>query len=68
MILRNVQTGETANLGGVYEDFRGDPWVLEGGRPPHKTNSSGFVWVRHPDGGTLREFYPFVIGMAWEDK
>ena len=66
MILKNVQTGEAAELGGIYADFRGDEWVLEGGRPPHKDGSSGFVWVRKPEGGSQREFYPFVIGMAWE--
>ena len=68
MILRNVQTGETAKLGEIYADFRGDEWVLEGGRPPHKDSSSGHVWVRKPEGGSQREFYPFVIGMAWEEK
>ena len=65
MKLTIVQTGETAELGKTYADFRGDLWVLEGGRPPHKPSSSGHVWVRDTEGSS-REFYPFVIGMAWE--
>lgn len=67
MKLTIVQTGERAELGKVYADFRGDEWVLEGGRPPHKPSSSGFVWVRDTAGRMSREFYPFVIGMTWED-
>jgi hypothetical protein len=67
MQLTIVQTGETAELGKEYADFRGDLWTLEGGKPPHKTSSSGFVWARD-SAGRSREFYPFVIGMTWGDE
>ncbi len=52
-------TGQEAAEGETYHDFRGEPHVLKGGRPPHKSGSSGFVYI---SGG---EFYPSVIGLEW---
>lgn len=66
MQLINMDTGETIKTGAIVADFRGGRWVLEGGRPPHKDSSSGFVWLRSIDGRNLsREFYPHVINAKW---
>jgi hypothetical protein len=66
MKLVNQKTGAPVKTGDIVADFRGERWVLEGGREPHKPSSSGFVWVRSIDGrGLSREFYPSVIGAAW---
>ena len=50
---------------GVYEgqtvrSFRGESYVITGGRPPHKPESTGKVWTE--DGG---EYYPSVFGLRW---
>lgn len=66
MRLINTNTGETIKTGAIVADFRGTRWVLEGGRPPHKGDASGFVWLRSTDGrGLSREFYPHVINAKW---
>ena len=66
MRLINQTTGEPIRTGAIVADFRGTRWVLEGGRPPHKASSSGFVWLRSIDGrGLSREFYAHVIGAKW---
>ena len=67
MQLINASTRQPVKAGDIVRDFRGERWILEGGRPPHKPSSSGFVWVRSMDGrGLSREFYPSVIGAKWE--
>ena len=67
MRLINTTTRQQISTGAIVQDFRGQRWILEGGRPPHKPSSTGFVWVRSVDGrGLSREFYPSVIGAKWE--
>ena len=67
MQLINETTRQPLKTGEIVQDFRGERWVLEGGREPHKPSSTGFVWVRSLDGrGLSREFYPSVIGAKWE--
>ena len=66
MQLINTTTRQPIKTGAIVQDFRGQRWVLEGGREPHKPSSTGFVWVRSVDGrGLSREFYPSVIGAQW---
>jgi len=68
MQLYNQKTGAPVKTGDIVQDFRGERWVLEGGREPHKDSSSGFVWVRSIDGrGLSREFYAHVIGAEWKE-
>lgn len=67
MQLINETTRQPIKTGEIVQDFRGQRWVLEGGREPHKPSSTGFIWVRSIDGrGLSREFYPSVIGAKWE--
>ena len=69
MRLINTTTRQPINTGAIVQDFRGQRWVLEGGRPPHKPSSTGFIWVRSVDGrGLSREFYPSVIGAQWVNE
>ena len=66
MRLINTTTRQPVKTGDIVQDFRGERWVLEGGRESHKPSSTGFVWLRSLDGrGLSREFYPSVIGAAW---
>ena len=58
--------GTPAQVGGTYLDFRGDPSVLTGGAPPHKSSSTGKVYLTSPFGGNAREFFPSVVGLRWE--
>jgi hypothetical protein len=46
----------------------GEQWVIEGGTPPHKPSSTGWVWVRLPDDSTWnRIVFPSVFGMEWRE-
>ena len=66
MQLYHKGSNEVIKTGTIVADFRGDRWVLEGGREPHKPSSSGHVWLRSTDGrGLSREFYPSVINAEW---
>jgi hypothetical protein len=47
-----------------HNDFRGDVVTLLGGRAPHKSGSTGRVWVKLPNGIT-GEFFPSVIDLVW---
>ena len=46
-------------VGAEVKDFRGDVSVISGGRAPHKSSSSGRVYVMD------REYYPGVFGLKW---
>lgn len=62
MKLLNIHTRAEITTGQIVADFRGDRWVLEGWKPPHKPSASGFVYVRSLCERRLsREFYPSVI-------
>ena len=52
--------GRPVAVGDVVTDFRGDKFTIVGGRPPHKSSSSGFV-----DVGQGHEFYVGVFGLKW---
>lgn len=62
MKLLHIDTKAEIKTGQIVADFRGDRWVLEGFREPHKPSSSGFIYVRSLCERRLsREFYPSVI-------
>lgn len=62
MKLLHIETGAELTTGAIVADFRGDRWVLEGWKEPHKPSSSGFIYVRSLCERRLsREFYPSVI-------
>jgi len=62
MKLLNIDTKSEITTGTIVADFRGERWVLEGWKAPHKEGSSGFVYVRSVCERRLnREFYPSVI-------
>jgi len=48
-----TKEGDTTVIGAVYKSFRGDLYVLRGGRPPHHTGSTGRVWVEKLGGEKL---------------
>lgn len=57
--------GKPAYLGQEVETFRGEPGRLEGGRPPHKPISEGFVSIRL-EGDTFEcEYYAGVVKGKW---
>lgn len=47
--------------GDTVFDFRGEAFVLMGGRPPQHAASTGRVWL---EGGG--EYFPSVFGLAWQ--
>tara|TARA_R110000803_G_scaffold10680_7_gene32460 strand:- start:445 stop:753 length:309 start_codon:yes stop_codon:yes gene_type:complete len=53
-VVREVSEGET------FQDFRGEPHIVQDGLAPHKPASQGKVWTQ---GG--REFYPSVVDCKW---
>lgn len=45
--------------GAQLTTFRGEPCVLEGGRPPQHDGSTGRIFT------DLGEFFPSVCGLKW---
>ncbi len=62
--LKHKKTGEQVQVGEVITDFRGEDWILTGGAAPHKSSSTGHVYVRN-ENWSSREFYPTVFGLEW---
>ena len=60
-ILIDVITRRAIERGAVRIDFKGNPCVVEGGAAPHTPGSTGRVQTNRG------EFYPVVIGAAWEE-
>lgn len=38
--------------------------TVEGGAPPHKSNSSGRIYIK-PKGGDLLQYFPSVLQTKW---
>lgn len=57
--------GQPVALGQEVKSFRGETRVLRGGKAPHKSSSSGFVWVGQQGSTTTQEFYASVFGLSW---
>ena len=55
------RTGVPVQEGEVVRDFRGKAETIKGGRPPHKPESTGHVWV----GAYSQEYYPSVFDLRW---
>ena len=51
--------------GQVVTDFRGEKHRVEGGRAPHKPESTGRVSVYRGRTTLVNEFYPSVFGLRW---
>lgn len=58
--LVNTVNRQPVHVGDVALDFRGERHVINGGTPPHKPSSSGFI---HTSNGA--EFYAGVCSLAW---
>ena len=59
-ILIDAVTRKSIARGAVRADFKGNHCIVEGGSAPHKPGSTGRVQT------SRGEFYPSVIGAAWE--
>jgi len=63
--------GDPVLTGSVHKSFRGECFVVDGGTPPHKPSSGGFVHVIRTDvSGEDRiestiTYYPSVFDMRW---
>jgi hypothetical protein len=62
--LVNVKTGLPIENGAVVM-LDGKPVTVTGGRAPHKSSSTGRVWVQVGKPGCEREFFPGVIDAQW---
>jgi hypothetical protein len=66
--LVDEQTLAPVKVGDVRCTFRGERFIVTGGRAPHKPESTGKVWCRSVDAGDASasaEFYPGVISAKW---
>lgn len=63
LTLVHEDTGEPSCRNVVVLSFRGEPYVLVGGRAPQTVASTGKVLVRK--GKSECEFYPSVFGLKW---
>lgn len=61
--LINEQTGIEIKVGDKVVSFRGEEYILQSFREPHKPSSTGRVCVKPANGeGMSREFFPSVVG------
>jgi hypothetical protein len=65
-------SGTAVSQGFVALSFRGERWVITGGRAPHKESSSGRVYAMlyapaSPDVSDVHEsqFFPGVFDLVW---
>ena len=58
-VLVHEETNEEVKAGASVTSFRGEPYVVKGGTPPHKPSSTGRVWVN------CGEFFPSVFNLKW---
>lgn len=66
MKLIDKMTGKEAVVGNVYKSFRGEEYILKGGRPPLHDGSTGRVWVvSNNEEKFTSEYFPSVFGMEW---
>lgn len=71
---RLTTTGEAPRTiveGEIRLDFRGESFMIVGGKPPHKPSSTGRVWAKPVDhrGVALdgqQEYYPGIFKLKWE--
>lgn len=66
MKLVNEDTGIVHPFGTPATSFRGETFIVEGGRFPTHEGSTGRVWVRSSPGETVQEFFPSVFNLRWE--
>lgn len=74
-VLVYKDTFTPAKVGEELKTSRDENVILDGGRPPHKSSSQGFIWVRPtetngPDAGYTGtiEFYASVCGLRWTNR
>lgn len=60
--LINKKTGKEVKVGDTVTTFRGEKAVLEGFKEPHKSSSTGKVYVKFEGAEWSDQFYPSVIG------
>jgi hypothetical protein len=62
-------SGKSLSKGDLVVCFRGERYVLTGGKAPHKPSSQGKVWVTKlpapKDAPMTHEFYPAVFDLKW---
>lgn len=61
--------GQVVLKGEIHHSSRGEAFIINGGRPPHKPGSTGRVWCKRnalEADGFEREFFPSVLGMVWQ--
>jgi hypothetical protein len=59
------KNGQDAQLGRFYPSFRGEMFLLVGGREPRHEGSTGRVWVKVAQDATTLEFFPGVFELKW---
>jgi hypothetical protein len=59
--------GASVQMDEPVKCFRGEDYIITGGRSPHKPSSTGKVWVKDTKGNSA-EYYPTVFDMKWEKR
>lgn len=65
--LIDTKTNRPASIGQTFSITRDGVThavTLTGGRPPHKSSSSGFIYIKS-ENGSLAEYYASVIDCKW---
>ena len=58
-------TGRCVMEGDKVKTFRGEPCEVISFVKPHKSSSTGIIYIR--ENNTITGFYPSVIGASWID-
>lgn len=57
------KTQSPVEIGASLETSRGEPYVLENARPPHRPNSGGKVFIKKSGYEKGRECFASVVGL-----
>jgi hypothetical protein len=60
-------TGKRLKIGDTVTNFRGEESVLTGMSPPHKSSSTGRVYVKTDGSRYEGEYFPSVYNAEWKD-
>lgn len=66
--LVHKDTGKPVAVGETVTSFRGEAYVVNGWRQPHKAGAAGKLRVTKPGETGQHEFYVHVFGLAWAMK
>lgn len=66
MVLVSQLTNKPAEIGDILISD-GERYQLLGGTAPHKSSSTGRIYVENLSNGMKAEYFPSVLDLEWQD-